>query len=233
MEGVVPAAGRGTRLRLRTDDRPKALVDVGGRPLLAHVLETLAPHVTGYVVVVGYRGAQIRDRFGADFDGRPITYVEQAEPKGLADAVLQAEPVVDADFLQLNGDNVLRGNIDGLVDAHRAAEADATLLVDRVSRERARRGGVLDVDDDGRLAGLVEKPDDPPSRLATTGCFAFSPRIFEACRAVEPSERGEYELTDAIGRLLDDGGTVEWLTLEGWRVNVNTGADVERAEARL
>lgn len=232
MKGVVPAAGRGTRLQPRTDERPKALVDVGGRPLLAHVLETLAPHVTGYVVVVGYRGGQIRDRFGAAFDGHPITYVEQAEPRGLADAVLQAEPVVDADFLQLNGDNVLRGNLDELVDAHRAADADATLLVDRVPRDRARRGGVLDVVD-GQLEGLVEKPDDPPSRLATTGCFAFSPRIFEACRAVEASERDEYELTDAIAWLLDDGGTVEWLTLEGWRVNVNTGADVERAEDRL
>lgn len=233
MKGVVPAAGRGTRLESLTDEKPKALVDVGGRPLLSHVLETLAPHVSEYVVVVGYRGDQIRDRYGDSFDGVPVTYVEQVEPRGLADAILQAEPVVDADFLQLNGDNVLRANVDELVDAHWATDADATLLVDRVTRERARRGGVLAVDDDGEVEGLVEKPDDPPSRLATTGCFAFSPRIFEACRAVEPSARGEYELTDAIAWLLGNSGTVEAVDLDGWRVNVNTLDDVERAEGRL
>lgn len=233
MKGIVPAAGRGTRLEPLTDEKPKALVDVGGRPLLAHVLGTLAPHVSAYVVVIGYRGTQIRDRVGDSFEGIPVTYVDQSEPRGLADAIRQAEHVVDGDFLQLNGDNVLRGNVDQLVEAHRTADADATLLVDRVTRERARRGGVLAVDEEGEVEGLVEKPDEPPSRLATTGCFAFAPRIFEGCRAVGSSARGEYELTDAIGWLLDNGGTVETVALEGWRVNVNTLDDVERAEGRL
>lgn len=233
MEGLVPIAGRGTRLGSLTDERPKGLVEVGGRPLLAHVLETLAPHVSSVAIVVGYLGARIRDRFGERFDGVPITYVEQSEPRGLADAVLQAEGAVEGDVLQLNGDNVLRGNVDELVDAHRERGADATLLVERVSRERARRGGVLAVDDDGEVRGIVEKPNDPPSRLATTGCFAFSGRIFDACRAVEPSERGEYELTDAIAWLLENGGTVETVRLDGWRVNVNTTDDVRRAEGRL
>lgn len=233
MKGVVPAAGRGTRLRPATDERPKALVEVGGRPLLAHVLETLRPHVDEFVVVIGYRGGQIRDRFGEAYRGTPVTYVEQPDPRGLADAVLRAEAAVDGDFLQLNGDNVLRGNVDELVDVHGDRGADATLLVDRVPPERARRGGVLELDGDGAVAGLVEKPDDPPSRLATTGCFAFSPRIFEACRAVEPPPRGEYELTDAVDRLLEAGGSVETVRLEGWRVNVNSAEDVRRAEARL
>ena len=69
--------------------------------------------------------------------------------------------------------------------------------------------------------------------MATTGCFAFSPRVFEACRAIGRSERGEFELPDAIRWLLEQGGTVETVRLDGWRVNVNAPADIERAEAQL
>jgi glucose-1-phosphate thymidylyltransferase len=232
MHGLVPAAGRGTRLRPLTDERPKGLVDVGDKPLLEHVFETLAPHVEAYVVVIGYRGGQIRDRFGETYDGRPVSYVEQPDARGLADAVHRAESLVDGPFLQLNGDNVLRGNVGEVLDRHREREADATLLVDRVSEERARRGGVLELDGD-EVVDLVEKPAEPPSRLATTGCFAFSPRIFEACRAIEPSERGEYELTDAVRWLLEHDGTVETVRFDGWRVNVNTAEDIERAEGKL
>ena len=232
MRGLVPAAGRGTRLRPLTDDRPKALVEVGGRPLLEHVLETLVPHVEGFVVVVGYRGEQIRDAFGDAYDGRPIDYVEQPEPRGLADAVRRAEPLLEGSFLQLNGDNVLRGNVGEVLDRHRERGADATLLVEAVSESRARRGGVVELAD-GAVTDLVEKPNDPPSRLATTGCFALSPRVFEGCRAIDPSPRGEYELTDAVRWLLEHGGTVETVRLDGWRVNVNTPEDVDRAAGRL
>ena len=232
MRGLVPAAGRGTRLAPLTDDRPKGLVEVGGRPLLAHVFDALAPHVDAYVVVIGYRGGQIRDHFGESYEGRPLSYVEQPDRQGLADAVLRAESLLGEPFLQLNGDNVLRGNVGGVRRRHREQGADATLLVDRVTEARAGRGGVLELED-GDVVDLVKKPDDPPSRLASTGCFALSPRVFEACRAIDRSERGEYELTDAIRWLLEHGGTVETVRFEGRRVNVNTREDVERAEAQL
>ncbi|MFW5964473.1 MAG: sugar phosphate nucleotidyltransferase [Natronomonas sp.] len=232
MQGVVPAAGRGTRLRPHTDDRPKALVDVDGKPLLTYVFETLAPHVEEYVVVVGYLGERIREHYDSGYRGTPITYVDQPQRDGLADAVLRAEPAVDGPFLQLNGDNVIHGNVGDVTRRHCETDADATLLVDRVSPDRARRGGVLEIED-GTVTGLVEKPSDPPSRLATTGCFAFSMRVFEACRRIERSRRGEFELADAIGWLLANGGRVETVRLDGWRVNVNTAEDIERAEASL
>jgi glucose-1-phosphate thymidylyltransferase len=232
MQGVVPAAGRGTRLRPATDDRPKALVEIAGRPLLSYVLDSIGPSVTGYVVVIGYLGDRIRERFGDAYEGTPISYVEQPRRDGLADAVGRATSVVTEDFVQLNGDNVLRGNVREVVETHRERDADATLLTERVSRERARRGGVLSVEG-GSPTGIVEKPEEPPSRLATTGCFAFSPRIFEAIESIESSDRGEYELSDAIGALLEDGGRIETVRLDGWRVNVNTEADVSRAERRL
>ena len=232
MYGVIPAAGRGSRLGSLTDNRPKPLVDVAGKPLLRHVFDALEPHVDEFVVVIGYRGEQIRDRFGETSHDTPITYVEQAPRRGLAEALLRAQPAIDGPFVQLNADNVLRGNIGDLLEHHRKTAADATLLVERVSRERARRGGVIEYEDDD-VVGLVEKPTEPPGRLSNTGCFAFSPRIFDGCRSISPSERGEYELADAITWLLDRGGRVECVTLDGWRVNVNTPADVRRAERRL
>lgn len=230
MYGIVPAAGRGTRLRPATDDRPKALVEVGGRPLLSHALETLAPHVEAVAVVVGYHRDQIRGRYGASHEGTPLRYVEQTESEGLADAVLQGRPGVDGSFLQLEGDNVLRGNVCEVLETHLASGADATLLVDRVAPERTARGGVLKFED-GEVVDLVEKPDDPPSRLATTGCFAVSPRVFETCRAIYRSERGEYGLVDAVHWLLEGGGAVETVRVDAWRLNVNAPEDVERAGA--
>jgi glucose-1-phosphate thymidylyltransferase len=131
-----------------------------------------------------------------------------------------------------NGDNVGDVDLSGLVERHRGSDAAATLLVDEVSRERASEGAVFVVDD-GDVVGLVEKPDAPPSTLIPRGVFVFSDRLFEALDRIEPSARGEYELTDAVDLLVAEGARVETVGIDGWLVNVNTTADVERASARL
>ncbi|MFC7138820.1 sugar phosphate nucleotidyltransferase [Halosimplex aquaticum] len=230
MKAVIPAAGRGTRLRPLTDDRPKALVDVAGRPLLAHGLDRLADlDVSEFVLVVGYRKEAIIDHFGDEFAGVPITYVHQREAKGLADAVLRAETEVDDDFLVFNGDNVMTGDLSAVVERQQIEEVDATLAVDEVSRDEAAETGVFVTDDDGRLDAVVEKPDDPPSTKVLTGLFGFDPEIFHACHLVQPSDRGEYELTAAIDLFLRAGRRVETVAFDGQRVNVNTPADRDRA----
>jgi glucose-1-phosphate thymidylyltransferase len=117
-------------------------------------------------------------------------------------------------------------------DRHRATGADATSLVDDVSRERATEGGVFELDGDD-VAGLVEKPDDPPSTLVPRGFYAFSERVFDACRLVTPADTGEYELTDAVDLLVSAGRRVGTVPLEGWCRNVNTPTDVEWVDGRL
>jgi glucose-1-phosphate thymidylyltransferase len=238
MYGVVLAAGEGTRLRPRTAERPKGLVEVAGHPLLTHCFETLrALGIDELVVVVGYRGEQIVSYYGDRFGDLPLTYASQTERAGSADALLSAEPRMDLDadaaLLVLNGDNVCRANLGDVIDRHRDSNADATLLVDEVSRADAATTGVVSFDDEGNVTGLVEKPDDPPSTTVPRGFYAFSPRIFEACRAIDPSSTGEYELTTAVDWLLGDGGRVETVGLEGWCVNVNTESDRTRAETLL
>lgn len=234
MQAVVPAAGEGTRLRPLTVDRPKGLVEVAGTPLLTHCFDALLDvGVDELVVVVGYGGEAIREYYGETFRGVPLTYTEQADPCGLADALLQAEPHVHGPFVQLNGDNIIRGNLGAAITARQQTGADAILFVEEVSRARARETGVCVMDDEGRLRRVVEKPDDPPSQVVQTGFFVFTPTIFSACREVEPSDRGEYELSDAITYLVETGRRIETVRLDGWRVNVNTPSDIRRAEGRL
>jgi glucose-1-phosphate thymidylyltransferase len=252
VQAVIPAAGRGTRMGPLTARRPKPLVPVRGRPLLAHALDAVRPVVEGAVVVVGYRGARVRERFGEAYRELPLTYVEQPEQRGLADALACAGPGIEGPFVHLNADNVFGPNPGGAANVRRLAArrretgADAALLVERVSREAARRVGVVTTDDGGRVRDVVEKPDDlppdpsgdvrpagsPPSRLVQTGCFAFAPTVLDACRAVDPGSTGEVELSDAIARLAREG-QVETVRLEGWRLNVNTPRDRAVAETLM
>ncbi|OYR69605.1 sugar nucleotidyltransferase [Halorubrum ezzemoulense] len=227
MDAVIPAGGRGSRLGELTADRPKGLVDVAGRPLLAHVFETaVEAGADELVVIVGYEAAQIVDRFGDVFEGVPITYVHQRERLGLGHAVLQAEPHVDGTFLLVNGDNVFAGSVAPAIAA--VGEADAALAVEEVSPRVATTTGVIETDEWGRVTGLVEKPAEPSSTLVTTGCYVLPEDVFHACALLRPSAEGEYQLSEAVGLLVRAGYEVTTVRLDE-RVNVNTPEDVERA----
>lgn len=233
MDGVVPAAGEGTRMRPLTADRPKGLVEVCGKPLLSHVFETLCEMgVTKLVVIVGYRGDQIRSHYGDEFEGIPISYVTQSSRLGLGHAVLQARSEVDGEFVLLNGDNVVRANTEQLLRRHRESDAAVSTLVETVSRERAREGGVFERDGD-TITGLVEKPDTPPSTLVPRGIYVFSELIFPACELLTPSQTGEYELSAAVDLLLTAGHDLEAVPLSGWVHNVNSQQDLEAVEQKL
>ncbi|MFD1600102.1 UTP--glucose-1-phosphate uridylyltransferase AglF [Halobellus rarus] len=234
MQAVVLAAGKGTRLRPLTDDKPKVLVEVDGKPLVEDVFDNLLEcGATEFVVVVGYKKEQIIDRYGDAYEGVPITYAHQREQLGLAHAILQAEPHVDDDFMLMLGDNIFRGNLEDVVNRQREERADAAFLVEEVPYENASRYGVLDTNEYGEIIEVVEKPDDPPSNLVMTGFYTFTPAIFHACHLVQPSDRGEYELPDAIDLLIQSGRTIDALRLEGWRIDVGYPEDREEASERL
>lgn len=234
MKAVILAAGEGTRLRPRTDELPKPLVEVGGQPLLTYCLETLRElGIDDVVLVVGYKGDRIRAQYGEAFRGLDISYARQPERDGLAHAVLAARDHVDSDFVVLNGDNICTGNLRAALDRHKATNADITFPVEDVSREAATRGAVCELDDRGRVTGLVERPEEPPSTSVPTAFYVLPPAVFPACRIVTPSSRGEYELPDAIDLLLYSGYEVETVPFEGWKLNINTERDIERAEQKL
>jgi glucose-1-phosphate thymidylyltransferase len=212
MKAVVLAAGEGTRLRPRTEVLPKPLLDVAGQPILSHCFETILNlGISEAVVVVGYRSEMIIDRYGDSFRDLSLTYAHQSERKGLAHALSMAEPYVDSDCLVLNGDNIYRANLDEVLARHRETDADITFPVEEVSLERAKQGAVCELDADGNVVGLVEKPETPPSVLVPAACYVVPPEIFPSCKIIRPSERGEYELPDAIDTLMASGYTVESL----------------------
>lgn len=236
MDAIVPAAGEGTRLRPLTDDRPKPLVAVAGRPLLAHVFDALAPaDPDRFVVIVGYEGDAIREHFGESYRDTPIAYVRQEQRLGLAHALAQAAAVVDGPALVCNGDNVLGDSLADCWATHRervAADYVATMLVEDASIERAREVGAVvtsAADSSATVQRVVEKADDPPSTLVSAGAYAIEQPVFEACQAIDPAATGEYELADALTWLVDRGHAVGVHRYDGTRVNVNEPADVDRA----
>ena len=234
MKAVVIAAGEGTRLRPLTEDRPKGMVEVAGTPILSHCFENLVElGADELVVVVGYKKERIVSHYGDEFDGVPITYTHQREPKGIAHALLTAEEHVDDDFVMMLGDNIFNANLEDVVNRQAEQRADAAFLVEEVPWEEAGRYGVCDTNRYGEIVEVMEKPDDPPSNLVMTGFYTFTPAIFHACHLVQPSDRGEYEISDAIDLLIHSGRTIDAIRMDGWRIDVGYPEDRDEAERRI
>ncbi|PSQ46345.1 UTP--glucose-1-phosphate uridylyltransferase [Halobacteriales archaeon SW_6_65_15] len=234
MKAVVLAAGKGTRLRPLTDDKPKGMVEVDGKPILTHCFEQLAElGADEFVVVVGYRKQDIVDHYGDEFDGIPVTYAHQREQQGLAHALLTVEEYIDDDFMLILGDNIFDANLGDVVNRQQEDRADAAFLTEEVPYEEAGRYGVCDTNDYGEITDVVEKPEEPPSNLVMTGFYTFTPAIFHACHLVQPSNRGEYEISEAIDLLIQSGRTIDAIRMDGWRVDIGYPEDRDRAEQLL
>ena len=234
MQAVVLAAGKGTRLRPLTEEKPKAMVDVAGRPILSHCFDQLAElGADEFLVVVGYMQEKIIEHYGDTYEDIPITYAHQREQKGLAHALLTVEEFVTDDFMLMLGDNIFDANLGDVVNRQREDRADAAFLVEEVPIEEASRYGVCETNKYGEIIEVVEKPDDPPSNLVMTGFYTFTPAIFHACHLVQPSNRGEYEISEAIDLLIQSGRTIDAIRMEGWRIDVGYPEDRELAEALL
>ncbi len=217
LKGLILSGGAGTRLRPITHTSAKQLVPVANKPVLFYGIEALVEAgITDIgIIIAPETGDEIRRAAGDGSDfGASITYIEQEAPLGLAHAVLTAaEFLDDSPFVMYLGDNLLRDGIVELVDAFRSSGPDALILLTRVDDPASY--GVAELNGQ-RVIRLVEKPKQPPSDLALVGVYMFAPAILQAARSIEPSERGELEITDAIQALIDDGHRVEPHIVRGW-----------------
>ena len=217
MRGLILSGGKGTRLRPLTHTSAKQLVPVANKPVLFYGIEAMAAAGIEEVgiIIAPETGAEIREAAGdGSAFGISIEYIEQDAPLGLAHAVLTAEPFLsDSPFVMYLGDNLLRDGIVELVQEFRTAGPDALILLTPVPDPQ--HYGVAELDD-GRVARLVEKPEQPRTDLALVGVYMFTPAIFEAARAIDPSARGELEITDAIQALVDRGLRVDPHIVHGW-----------------
>ena len=218
MKGLILSGGKGTRLRPLTHTSAKQLVPVANKPVLFYGIEAMAEAgITDVgIIIAPETGGEIREAAGdGSRFGVRIEYIEQDAPLGLAHAVLTAEPFLgDAPFVMYLGDNLLRNGIVALVDTFRDEQPDALILLTPVPDPQ--NYGVAELDGDERVSRLVEKPAEPKTDLALVGVYMFNPSIFEAARAIEPSGRGELEITDAIQTLVDRGLRVDPHIVHGW-----------------
>ena len=218
-----------------THTGPKQLIPVANRPVIEYAVEDLRDAgITDVAVVLGNKGREeIQAHLGdGSAFGVDITYVVQGNPLGIAHAVGCCRGFVgDDDFVVYLGDNVLKRGIAELVGSFEAGDHVAGIALQHV--EDPGRFGVADVDDSGRVRALVEKPEVPPSDLALVGVYVFSPAVFEAIEAIEPSWRDELEITDAIQWLLENRGTIDSHVVEGWWKDTGKPEDIIEANRLL
>lgn len=231
LKGLILSGGKGTRLRPITHTSAKQLIPVANKPVLFYGIEAMAQAGIEEVgiIIAPETGEEIREIAGDGSRwGVRITYIPQAEPLGLAHAVLTAEPfLADSPFVMYLGDNLLQGGIEELVAAFRAEQPDAMILLTQV--KDPEHYGVAELGPDGRVVALAEKPPEPKTDLALVGVYLFTPQIHDAARAIEPSPRGELEITDAIGWLVDEGRRVDPHIVQGWWKDTGRVADMLEA----
>ena len=218
MKAAILAAGEGVRLQPITATRPKHLIKVAGKPILAHCLNALKhAGVVEAVIVVHYMADAIRHYCG---DGKKfglkLEYAEQKALLGTGNAVSIVEPYMTGDFLLVNGDIMFTSeSVKNVADLHVKDKPAVTMAV--VPVEKPENYGIVEVENDKNVTRVVEKPkrEEAPTNLANAGIYAFSPEIFAKIKQTSATPRGEWEIPDALSQLINEGRPVLAIKVPG------------------
>ena len=222
MQCVILAAGKGASLRPLTDNCPKPLVKVAGKSLLDHIVGSLPSAVDEIILVTGYLEEQIKAHCGEQFHGRKVTYVHQAEQKGTGHALWLCKDFLKGRFLFMFADDLHGAN-----DIARATSYTRSMLT--LTTNTPERFGIVVRHPDGTLAEIIEKPEHPPSNLASTGVMVLDDNLFKYELTKETN--GEYYLTDIIAEYAKDY-PIAVVEQQLW-IPIGYPEDIEKAEKIL
>lgn len=231
MKGVILAGGLGTRLRPLTNVTNKHLLPVYDRPMIYYPIECLLnAGIQDILVVTG--GEHAGDflkllKNGKDLGVRHLAYAYQEGEGGIADALKLAEDFADGDKIcVVLGDNIIEGNLRVAAGQFFTQRSGAKLLLKEVPDPQ--RFGVVRFDDDGKIVEIIEKPQNPPSNYAVIGVYFYDADVFDICKTLKPSGRGELEITDVNNHYLQRGD-LTYEILEGWWTDAGTFESLYRA----
>jgi len=211
VKAVILAAGEGHRMRPLTYTRPKVMLPIANKPILEYLLvEATSAGIREFVFIVGYHDEQVRGYFGhGDRWEVKIDYCTQRKQLGTADALKMVEGLVEGDFLMINGDVIV-----GREDIHSLASANGNAM-SITEVEDTKDLGLVELDK-GQVVRIYEKVERPPSRMANAGLYRFTPDMFVAVSRTSKSPRGEYEITDSLQMLIDEGHPISYHRVDHW-----------------
>ena len=211
---VVPVAGTGTRLRPHTYTYPKVMLTVGDKPIIGHILDDLgAAGIKKVCLVVGYLGEKIKEYVGKNYKHLEVSFVEQAEQKGLGHAIWLTRRSVAGPVLVMLGDTILDADLSKFMNSKQDC-----LAVKEV--KDPRRFGVVEVKG-GYISTMVEKPEKPKTNLAIVGIYSFhaSSMLYNSLESLVKSgktTKGEIQFTDAMSLMVKEGHKIKPVPIEGW-----------------
>jgi glucose-1-phosphate thymidylyltransferase len=234
MKALITAGGRATRLRPITHTINKHLIPLANKPMIFYALEKVAEAGIKDVFININPGEKEIQKFVGDGQqwGVRVKYIEQiGGPLGLAHIIKNARSYLENDsFIFYLGDNIILGSLKPLIEKFERENLDM-LLTFALVRD-PHRFGVPEIVD-GKLIRIIEKPQFPPSNLAQTGIYLYSSKIFEAVENIQPSPRGEYEISDANTFMIERGYKVGWLETKGWWKDTGKPEDLLEGNALL
>jgi len=217
MKGVILSGGKGSRLSPITDNYPKQLIPILGKPILVHCIDSLRQaDISEICIIISPETGPViqRELQNYNFDCQ-ISFIVQDEPKGLAHAInLSKDFVAGDDFTVLLGDNLFDKTLDELISTFYQTKSDSLILLKEV--DRPYDFGVVKFDANGKAEKIVEKPKEMISKYAIVGVYIFSPIIFDFIAKINPSQRGELEITDAVALQVAEGKDVHTSILSSY-----------------
>ncbi len=229
LKAVVLAAGKGIRLLPITEEFPKAMIEVAGKPLLARILEVLSgANINEAVIVVGHKKEQIMEYFGNEFNGIKINYAFQEKQLGTAHAIGMARPHINSDFILTYGDVLFESS---LIKELAEKKGYDVVMVGRKVQDIGRFGAI-ELDEEGFVKNIIEKPKPGETKtdIINYGIYRFSKKIFDAIERTEINPiRNEYEITDSLKLMLNEGAKIACVLYNGFRIDISNAQDLEEA----